>query len=105
MVTQGPAPRLGNIKPSVGSWYLFPEHPLSPPHQIDSLTILDTAIPSLPRGAFSGWTILRLVLNRNTLSQVDQGAFEGVLLDSLVELDLSDNLLANIGAQVRGIFR
>ncbi|KAL3080243.1 hypothetical protein niasHT_039106 [Heterodera trifolii] len=66
---------------------------------IDSLSILGTAIPSLPAGAFSDWTILRLVLNRNTLSQIEEGAFDGIPLDSLVELDLSDNSLANIGTK------
>ncbi|KAL3084361.1 hypothetical protein niasHT_035187 [Heterodera trifolii] len=70
---------------------------------IDSLSILGTAIPSLPAGAFSDWTILRLVLNRNTLSQIEEGAFDGIPLDSLVELDLSDNSLANIGTKPGGI--
>uniref|UniRef100_A0A915MNS8 Uncharacterized protein n=1 Tax=Meloidogyne javanica TaxID=6303 RepID=A0A915MNS8_MELJA len=64
---------------------------------IDSLSILDTALPSLPSNAFYGWTILRLVLNRNTLSHVLDGAFNGNLIDSLVELDLSENSLSQIG--------
>uniref|UniRef100_A0A915LHV3 Uncharacterized protein n=1 Tax=Meloidogyne javanica TaxID=6303 RepID=A0A915LHV3_MELJA len=66
---------------------------------IDSLSILDTALPSLPSNAFYGWTILRLVLNRNTLSHVLDGAFNGNLIDSLVELDLSENSLSQIGTQ------
>ena len=64
--------------------------------------IISQAISTLPANAFYDWTILRLVLNRNTLSRVEEGAFNGVPLDSLVELDLSDNSLAQIGTQVRG---
>ncbi|CAJ0959321.1 unnamed protein product, partial [Mesorhabditis belari] len=63
---------------------------------IDSLVIMDTAVPSLPANAFQGFTILRLVLNRNTLSQIDDQAFNGELLESLVELDLGDNNLGQI---------
>ncbi|EYB89147.1 hypothetical protein Y032_0235g3179 [Ancylostoma ceylanicum] len=63
---------------------------------IDSLTILDTAIPNIPANAFMGFTILRLVLNRNTLQSIDDQAFNGPLLDSLVELDLNDNNLGQI---------
>ncbi|CAB3398459.1 unnamed protein product [Caenorhabditis bovis] len=63
---------------------------------IDSLTIIDTAIPNLPANAFQGFTILRLVLNRNTLQNIDDQAFNGPLLDSLVELDLNDNNLGQI---------
>ncbi|VDD90641.1 unnamed protein product [Enterobius vermicularis] len=63
---------------------------------IDSLLILDTAIPALPANAFRGFTILRIVLNRCTLSQIDDNAFDGPLLDSLVELDLSDNQLGGV---------
>uniref|UniRef100_A0A914NBR7 Uncharacterized protein n=1 Tax=Meloidogyne incognita TaxID=6306 RepID=A0A914NBR7_MELIC len=70
---------------------------------IDSLSILDTALPSLPSNAFYGWTILRLVLNRNTLSHVLDGAFNGNLIDSLVELDLSENSLSQIGTQFGGL--
>ncbi|CAK5088107.1 unnamed protein product [Meloidogyne enterolobii] len=70
---------------------------------IDSLSILDTALPSLPSNAFYGWTILRLVLNRNTLSHVLDGAFNGNLVDSLVELDLSENSLSQIGTQFGGL--
>jgi hypothetical protein len=33
---------------------------------------------------------------------LEEGAFNGVLLDSLVELDLSDNQLGQIGSQVGG---
>ena len=36
------------------------------------------------------------MLNRNTLSQIDDQAFNGPLLDSLVELDLTDNQLQQI---------
>lgn len=42
----------------------------------------------IPANAFQGFTILRLVLNRNTLGSIDDQAFSGALLDSLVELDL-----------------
>ncbi|PIO58811.1 leucine Rich repeat-containing domain protein, partial [Teladorsagia circumcincta] len=42
------------------------------------------------------FTILRLVLNRNTLQFIDDQAFNGPLLDSLVELDLNDNNLGQI---------
>ena len=45
--------------------------------QIDSLTVVDTAIPQIPANIFYGWTIIRLVLNRNTLSQIENGAFNG----------------------------
>ena len=45
---------------------------------------------------FQGFTILRLVLNRNTLQSIDDQAFSGPLLDSLVELDLNDNNLGQI---------
>lgn len=64
--------------------------------QIDSLTIVDTAISTLPPSAFRDFTILRLVLNRNTLAQVNDEAFNGPLLDSLIELDLSDNQLGGV---------
>lgn len=37
-----------------------------------------------------------MVLNRNTLTQISDDAFNGILLDSLVDLDLSDNQLAGI---------
>jgi len=60
------------------------------------LAILDTAISTLPANAFYEFIILRLVLNRNTLSQIDDLAFNGRLLDALVELDLSDNQLQQI---------
>ncbi|KAF8372895.1 lron-2, partial [Pristionchus pacificus] len=63
---------------------------------IDSLTIVDTAISTIPANAFQGLTILRLVLNRNTLGSIDDQAFNGPLLDSLVELDLNDNNLGQI---------
>jgi hypothetical protein len=59
------------------------------------------AISSLPANSFYDWTILRLVLNRNTLTRIEENAFNGVLLDSLVELDLSDNSLAQIANQVK----
>ncbi|KAI6181210.1 hypothetical protein M3Y98_00804200 [Aphelenchoides besseyi] len=65
---------------------------------IDSLSIFDTAISSIPPNAFRDFSILRLVLNRNTLSQISDEAFNGPLLDSLVELDLSDNQLGGIPA-------
>ncbi|CAJ0571523.1 unnamed protein product, partial [Mesorhabditis spiculigera] len=64
--------------------------------QIDSLMIVDTAVPSLPANAFQGFTILRLALNRNTLSNIDDNAFNGELLESLVELDLGDNNLGQV---------
>lgn len=59
---------------------------------------MDTAVSTLPANAFLDFTILRLVLNRNTLAQIDDLAFNGPLLDSLVELDLSDNQLQQIPA-------
>ncbi|VDM63794.1 unnamed protein product [Angiostrongylus costaricensis] len=63
---------------------------------IDSLSIIDTAVSSIPANVFMGFTILRLVLNRNTLQFIDDQAFNGPLLDSLVELDLNDNNLGQI---------
>uniref|UniRef100_A0A1I7X9P6 LRRNT domain-containing protein n=1 Tax=Heterorhabditis bacteriophora TaxID=37862 RepID=A0A1I7X9P6_HETBA len=63
---------------------------------IDSLMIMDTAISSIPANAFQSFKILRLVLNRNTLQNIDDQAFNGPLLDSLVELDLNDNNLGQI---------
>uniref|UniRef100_A0A8R1HPA0 LRRCT domain-containing protein n=1 Tax=Caenorhabditis japonica TaxID=281687 RepID=A0A8R1HPA0_CAEJA len=63
---------------------------------IDSLTILDTAIPSIPANAFQSFTILRLVMNRNTLQSIDDQAFNGPLLDSLIELDFNDNNLGQV---------
>lgn len=63
---------------------------------IDSLMIMDTAVSTIPANAFMGFTILRLVLNRNTLQSIDDQAFNGALLDSLVELDLNDNNLGQI---------
>uniref|UniRef100_A0A1I7XYS5 Leucine-rich repeat-containing protein 15 n=1 Tax=Steinernema glaseri TaxID=37863 RepID=A0A1I7XYS5_9BILA len=71
---------------------------------IDSLTIIDTAVSSIPAGAFQGFTIARLVLNRNTLSSINEHAFDGTLIDSLVELDLTDNNLGQV-AQAFGIYR
>ena len=64
--------------------------------QIDSLMIVDTAVTSIPANAFEGFTILRLVFNRNTLQSIDDNAFNGNLIDSLVELDLNDNNLGQI---------
>lgn len=58
--------------------------------------ILDTAVTTIPANAFRDFTILRLVMNRNTLSQISENAFNGPLLDSLVELDLTDNQLGQI---------
>uniref|UniRef100_A0A0N5C0G2 LRRCT domain-containing protein n=1 Tax=Strongyloides papillosus TaxID=174720 RepID=A0A0N5C0G2_STREA len=66
---------------------------------IDSLTIVDTAIPTIPPNVFSDFTILRLVMNRNTLETIQNGAFSGNMLDSLVELDLSDNNLRQVPQQ------
>ncbi|PAV75629.1 hypothetical protein WR25_07966 [Diploscapter pachys] len=63
---------------------------------IDSLMIVDTAVTSIPANAFEGFTILRLVFNRNTLQSIDDNAFNGNLIDSLVELDLNDNNLGQI---------
>lgn len=39
---------------------------------------------------------MRLVLNRNKLINIDKNAFSGFLIDSLIELDLSDNNLQQI---------
>lgn len=50
----------------------------------------------MPPNAFEGFLILRLVLNRNTLSQISDEAFNGALLDSIVELDLTDNNLGGV---------
>lgn len=46
--------------------------------------------------SLQGLTILRLVLNRNTLGSIDDQAFNGQLLDSLIELDLNDNNLGQV---------
>uniref|UniRef100_A0A0N5A498 LRRCT domain-containing protein n=1 Tax=Parastrongyloides trichosuri TaxID=131310 RepID=A0A0N5A498_PARTI len=66
---------------------------------IDSLTIVDTAITNIPSNVFTDFTILRLVMNRNTLETIQNGAFNGNMLDSLVELDLSDNNLRQVPQQ------
>ncbi|KAE9553632.1 hypothetical protein FO519_003177 [Halicephalobus sp. NKZ332] len=63
---------------------------------IDSLLILDTAVTTIPPNGFQDFIILRLVMNRNTLSQISENAFNGPLLDSLVELDLTDNQLGQV---------
>uniref|UniRef100_A0A914WJ45 Leucine-rich repeat-containing protein 15 n=1 Tax=Plectus sambesii TaxID=2011161 RepID=A0A914WJ45_9BILA len=63
---------------------------------IDSLTIIDTPVPRLQGNAFQGFSIIRLVLNRNGLNQIDDNAFEGGLIDSLLELDLTDNQLGQV---------
>uniref|UniRef100_A0A914ZI58 Uncharacterized protein n=1 Tax=Parascaris univalens TaxID=6257 RepID=A0A914ZI58_PARUN len=63
---------------------------------IDSLHILDTPIQILPSNAFNDFTILRLVINRCNLGIIEDGAFNGPLLDSLVELDLTDNQLGTV---------
>uniref|UniRef100_A0AC35U6Q5 LRRCT domain-containing protein n=1 Tax=Rhabditophanes sp. KR3021 TaxID=114890 RepID=A0AC35U6Q5_9BILA len=63
---------------------------------IDSLTIVDTAVNSINANAFEGFTILRLVMNRNTMSSISSGAFNGPMLDTLVELDLTDNNLGQV---------
>ncbi|KJH44717.1 leucine Rich repeat-containing domain protein [Dictyocaulus viviparus] len=63
---------------------------------IDSLTIIDTAVSSIPANAFMDFTIIRLVFNRNTLQFVDDQAFNGPLLYSLIELDLTDNNIGEI---------
>ncbi|KAK0427033.1 hypothetical protein QR680_010031 [Steinernema hermaphroditum] len=66
---------------------------------IDSLTIIDTAMPSINANAFAGFTIIRLVLNRNTISRIDPQAFAGTLGESLIEIDLSDNQLREVPTQ------
>ena len=60
------------------------------------MLIIDTAVTTLPPNAFQDFVILRLVMNRNTLSQISENAFNGPLLDSLVELDLTDNQLGQV---------
>lgn len=64
--------------------------------QINSLVITNTPIPTLPDFAFQGFTINRLVLNRNNMAQISSRAFDGFLNESLTELDLKDNLLGQI---------
>ncbi|TKR62726.1 hypothetical protein L596_026647 [Steinernema carpocapsae] len=66
---------------------------------IDSLAIIDTAMPNINANAFNGFTIIRLVLNRNTINTIDAQAFSGTLADSLVEIDLSDNQLRQVPTQ------
>lgn len=64
--------------------------------QIDSLTIIDTPVPRLQANAFQGFRIVRLVLNRNGLNQIDDSVFDGGLIDSLLDLDLTDNQLGQV---------
>lgn len=64
--------------------------------QIDSLTIIDTPVPRLQANAFRGFNIIRLALNRNGLNQIDDTAFDGGLIDSLLDLDLTDNQLGQV---------
>ncbi|VDK49977.1 unnamed protein product [Anisakis simplex] len=60
---------------------------------IDSLLILDSPVTTLPSNTFVDFTILRLVINGCNLGIIEDGAFNGPLIDSLVELDLTDNQL------------
>jgi hypothetical protein len=39
--------------------------------------VTNTAVNTVPANIFYGWTIMRLVLNRNTLSTIENGAFNG----------------------------
>lgn len=64
--------------------------------KIDVLSITNTPIGQLGPLSFRGFTISRLVLNRCQLSSIDPRAFEGPLIDSLVDLDLKDNQLNQI---------
>lgn len=64
--------------------------------QINSLIITNTPIQTLPDFAFQGFTINRLVMNRNNLGQISNRAFDGFLNESLTELDLKDNLLGQV---------
>ncbi|VDP03940.1 unnamed protein product [Soboliphyme baturini] len=64
--------------------------------QIDVLVITNTQIPVLPPNAFLGFTITRLVLNQNQMGDISPGAFEGSIKESLLELDLRQNLLGRV---------
>lgn len=64
--------------------------------QIDSLVITNTPTPRLNAFAFQGFTIIRLVINGAQLQQIDPQAFDGPLLESLLELDLKNNNLNQI---------
>ncbi|KFD57340.1 hypothetical protein M513_01851 [Trichuris suis] len=71
--------------------------------QIDSLSITSTPIGQLPPGAFQRLAIVRLVLNKNGLTDIDDTAFDGPLLDSLLDLDLRFNALGRV--PTKGISR
>lgn len=63
---------------------------------IDSLLITNTLIRRLPAFAFQGYSVKRLVLRNNSLSEIDDEAFEGPLLTTLEELEIRNNLLTDI---------
>ncbi|KRY61264.1 Leucine-rich repeat-containing protein 15 [Trichinella britovi] len=64
--------------------------------QIDSLFITNTPIGNLPPLAFQQFVVVRLILNRNSIMDIDPLAFDGPLLDSLVDLDLRFNRLDKV---------
>ncbi|KRY67408.1 Leucine-rich repeat-containing protein 15 [Trichinella pseudospiralis] len=73
--------------------------------QIDSLFITNTPIGNLPPLAFQQFAVVRLILNRNVITDIDPLAFDGPLLDSLVDLDLRFNRLGQVPGQGVGRLR
>lgn len=62
---------------------------------INTLVITNTSIPTLVDNAFRGLSINHVVLNRNSLTQINDKAFDD-LVESLTELDLKDNNLGQV---------
>ena len=65
----------------------------NPPQYIDSLTISNTPIDTIPEGTFSGLSIKKLIFQNNGLREIQKGAFSGSLLDSLEQLEIRTNEL------------
>lgn len=68
--------------------------------KIDLLTINNTHISVLPSKAFNRFIVAKLQLRKTKLLNISEGAFDGTLLDSLVELDFGDNELTRIPSAV-----
>uniref|UniRef100_A0A0N5CE01 LRRCT domain-containing protein n=1 Tax=Strongyloides papillosus TaxID=174720 RepID=A0A0N5CE01_STREA len=63
---------------------------------IESLSVVDTAIPKLEENIFEGFIFKRLSLIHNDLHEIDENAFSGDLLESLEELEIRRNALEEI---------
>ncbi|VDP11456.1 unnamed protein product [Soboliphyme baturini] len=58
--------------------------------------ISDTPVPFLPAEAFGNLTITKLTMSRNGLKNMDLMAFDCVLVNTLLELKLTDNELSSL---------